>query len=143
MRTLNDILGTIDSYIGSANWFVYFLLGSGIFITLFLKFHLLRFIRHAVRLVWGQYDKKPDGGDTSYLQPCSTTLSGFRGNIACMAPANRSRRVFCAFLDGENSYRWGGKFASMTLWDLSVRKIRSAYSNEKSTNSECDSNILI
>ena len=143
MRTLNDILGTIDSYIGSTNWFVYFLLGPGIFITFFLKFHLLRFIRHTVRLVWGQYDKKPDVGDTSYLQPCSTTLSGFRGNIACMALANRSSRVFCAFLDAENSHRRVGKFAAMTLWDPYVRKIKRAYSNEKSTNSECDSNILI
>lgn len=89
MQQLNDILATIDSYIGSANWFVYFLLGTGIFFTIYLKFPQIRFFRHAVRIVRGKYDKKSDVGDTSHFQALSTALSGTvgTGNIAGVALA--------------------------------------------------------
>ena len=89
MQRLNEILGTIDSYIGSANWFVYFLLGTGIFFTFYLKFPQIRFFRHAVRIVRGKYDKKTDVGDASHFQALSTALSGTvgTGNIAGVALA--------------------------------------------------------
>lgn len=89
MQQLNDILATIDSYIGSANWFVYFLLGTGIFFTFYLKFPQIRFFRHALRIVRGKYDKKSDVGDTSHFQALSTALSGTvgTGNIAGVALA--------------------------------------------------------
>ena len=89
MQKLNDILGTIDSYIGSANWFVYFLLGTGIFFTFYLKFPQIRFFRHAIRIVRGKYDKKTDVGDASHFQALSTALSGTvgTGNIAGVALA--------------------------------------------------------
>ncbi len=89
MQRLNEILGTIDSYIGSANWFVYFLLGTGIFFTFYLKFPQIRFFRHAVRVVKGKYDKKTDVGDASHFQALSTALSGTvgTGNIAGVALA--------------------------------------------------------
>jgi AGCS family alanine or glycine:cation symporter len=89
MQQLNDILATIDSYIGSANWFVYFLLGTGIFFTFYLKFPQIRFFRHAFRIVSGKYDKKSDIGDTSHFQALSTALSGTvgTGNIAGVALA--------------------------------------------------------
>src|SRR5688572_13375792 len=89
MRKLNDILATIDSYIGSANWFVYFLLGTGIFFTFYLKFPQIRFFRHAIRIVRGKYDKKTDVGDASHFQALSTALSGTvgTGNIAGVALA--------------------------------------------------------
>jgi AGCS family alanine or glycine:cation symporter len=89
MQQLNDILATIDSYIGSANWFVYFLLGTGIFFTFYLKFPQIRFFRHALRIVSGKYDKKSDVGDTSHFQALSTALSGTvgTGNIAGVALA--------------------------------------------------------
>jgi alanine or glycine:cation symporter, AGCS family len=87
MQQLNDILSTIDSYIGSANWFVYFLLGTGIFFTFYLKFPQIRFFRHAIRIVSGKYDKKTDVGDASHFQALSTALSGTvgTGNIAGVA----------------------------------------------------------
>jgi AGCS family alanine or glycine:cation symporter len=89
MQRLNEILGTIDSYIGSANWFVYFLVGTGIFFTFYLKFPQIRFFRHAIRIVRGKYDKKTDVGDASHFQALATALSGTvgTGNIAGVALA--------------------------------------------------------
>ncbi len=89
MQQLNDILATIDSYIGSANWFVYFLLGTGIFFTFYLKFPQIRFFRHAIRIVRGKYDKSTDVGDASHFQALATALSGTvgTGNIAGVALA--------------------------------------------------------
>lgn len=89
MQRLNEILGTIDSYIGSANWFVYFLLGTGVFFTLYLKFPQIRFFRHAIRIVRGKYDRKTDVGDASHFQALATALSGTvgTGNIAGVALA--------------------------------------------------------
>jgi AGCS family alanine or glycine:cation symporter len=87
MQQLNDVLATIDSYIGSANWFVYFLLGTGIFFTFYLKFPQIRFFRHAIRIVRGKYDKSTDVGDASHFQALATALSGTvgTGNIAGVA----------------------------------------------------------
>ena len=89
MQRLNEILGTIDSYIGSANWFVYFLVGTGVFFTFYLKFPQIRFFRHAIRIVRGKYDKKTDVGDASHFQALATALSGTvgTGNIAGVALA--------------------------------------------------------
>jgi AGCS family alanine or glycine:cation symporter len=89
MQQLNDILATIDSYIGSANWFVYFLLGTGFFFTIYLKFPQVRFFRHAIRIVRGKYDKSTDVGDASHFQALATALSGTvgTGNIAGVALA--------------------------------------------------------
>lgn len=87
MQRLNDILATIDSYIGSANWFVYFLIGTGLFFTFYLRFPQLRYFAHAIRIVRGKYDKKTDVGDASHFQALSTALSGTvgTGNIAGVA----------------------------------------------------------
>jgi AGCS family alanine or glycine:cation symporter len=89
MKELNDFLVFIDSYIGSSDWFVYFLLGTGLFFTLYLKFPQIRFFRHAIRIVSGKYDKKGDEGDTTHFQALSTALSGTvgTGNIAGVALA--------------------------------------------------------
>lgn len=87
MHKLNDILATIDSYVGGANWFVYFLLGTGLFFTIYLKFPQIRFFAHALRIVRGKYDKKTDVGDTTHFQALATALSGTvgTGNIAGVA----------------------------------------------------------
>jgi AGCS family alanine or glycine:cation symporter len=36
LASLNDILAIIDGYIGGSSWFVFALLGSGIFFTIYL-----------------------------------------------------------------------------------------------------------
>lgn len=89
MQRLNDILAAIDGYIGGSNWFVYLLLGTGLFFTLYLKFPQIRFFSHALRVVRGRYDKDTDPGDTSHFQALATALSGTvgTGNIAGVAYA--------------------------------------------------------
>jgi AGCS family alanine or glycine:cation symporter len=89
MHALNDFFAMIDSYIGGSNWFVYLLLGTGLFFTLYLRFPQIRYFRHAVRMVAGKYDKKGTRGDTSHFQALATALSGTvgTGNIAGVALA--------------------------------------------------------
>lgn len=89
MQKLNDFLLLIDSYIGSGPWFVYLLLGTGIFFTLYLGFPQFRYFKHAFRVVTGRFDKKSDEGDTSHFQALTTALSGTvgTGNIAGVALA--------------------------------------------------------
>ncbi|MGL1886071.1 MAG: amino acid carrier protein [Reichenbachiella sp.] len=89
MHELNDILILIDSYIGSAFWFPYVLLGTGLFFTIYLKFPQIRYFGFAVQVVKGKFDKKDDEGDTSHFQALATALSGTvgTGNIAGVALA--------------------------------------------------------
>jgi alanine or glycine:cation symporter, AGCS family len=89
MQQVNDFLNRIDSYLGSHPWFVYFLLGTGVFFTLYLKFPQIRFFSHAIRIVRGKYDKTTDVGDTSHFGALATALSGTvgTGNIAGVALA--------------------------------------------------------
>ncbi len=89
MQRFNDILLLIDSYIGSSAWFVYLLLGVGLFFTLYLGFPQLRYIGYALKIVRGKFDKEDDVGDTSHFQALATALSGTvgTGNIAGVAYA--------------------------------------------------------
>lgn len=89
MNELNDFLLTIDSYIGGSQWFVYLLLGTGLFFTIYLKFPQIKYFRHSLNVVMGKYDKKGDEGDTSHFQALTTALSGTvgTGNIAGVALA--------------------------------------------------------
>ncbi|HHP7240395.1 MAG TPA: alanine/glycine:cation symporter family protein [Cyclobacteriaceae bacterium] len=87
MQELNDFLSIIDGYIGGSDWFVYLLLGTGLFFTLYLKFPQIRFFHHAVRVVTGKFDRSGLPGDTSHFQALTTALSGTvgTGNIAGVA----------------------------------------------------------
>ena len=89
MQTLNNLLITLDGYIGSANWFVMALLGVGLFFTIYLGFPQIRYFGQALRIVRGKYDKDGDEGDTSHFQALTTALSGTvgTGNIAGVALA--------------------------------------------------------
>lgn len=89
MHTLNEILVLIDSYIGSAFWFPYVLLGTGLFFTIYLGFPQLRYFKHAVKVVKGKFDRKGDDGDASHFQALATALSGTvgTGNIGGVALA--------------------------------------------------------
>jgi len=89
MRELNDFFSLIDSYIGSAVWFPYALLGTGLFFTIYLKFPQIRYFRFALRVVRGKYDKDDHEGDTNHFQALTTALSGTvgTGNIAGVALA--------------------------------------------------------
>ncbi|TAJ14315.1 sodium:alanine symporter family protein [Marinilabiliaceae bacterium JC017] len=89
MRKVNEFLLLIDSYIGSHVWFVYFLLGTGIFYTFYLAFPQFRYFKYSLKIVGGKFDKKGDEGDTSHFQALTTALSGTvgTGNIAGVALA--------------------------------------------------------
>ena len=89
MRQLNEFLGTIDSYIGGAQWFVYFLLGTGLFFTIYLRFPQFRYLKYAVKIVRGKFDRPGDKGDASHFQALTAALSGTvgTGNIAGVALA--------------------------------------------------------
>jgi len=89
MQALNEIFAAIDGYIGGSNWFVYLLLGTGLFFTLYLKFPQIRYFRHALMMVTGKYDEKGAKGDTTHFRALTTALSGTvgTGNIAGVALA--------------------------------------------------------
>jgi AGCS family alanine or glycine:cation symporter len=89
MQQLNDFLVTIDGYLGGSQWFVFLLLGTGLFFTIYLGFPQFRFMGHATRIVRGRYDHAGDSGDTSHFQALTTALSGTvgTGNIAGVALA--------------------------------------------------------
>ncbi len=89
MQKLNDFFLLIDKYLASSDLFALFLLGTGLFFTVFLFFPQIRYFRHAIRVVRGKYDRESDKGDTSHFQALSTALSGTvgTGNIAGVALA--------------------------------------------------------
>ena len=89
MQQLNEILGLIDSYIGSSSWFPFALLGTGVFFTIYLKFPQVRYFGFAIKVLKGKFDKSEDEGDTSHFQALTTALSGTvgTGNIAGVALA--------------------------------------------------------
>jgi alanine or glycine:cation symporter, AGCS family len=84
-----DFLVFLDGYLGGGPWFVYLLLLTGLFFTLYLGFPQIRYFRHSFRVVAGKYDKVGDLGDTSHFQALTTALSGTvgTGNIAGVALA--------------------------------------------------------
>jgi len=89
MQQVNNFFMSLHSYLGGNEWFVYFLVGTGIFFTFYLKFPQIRYFKHAVKIVKGKFDKKSDKGDTSHFQALATALSGTvgTGNIAGVALA--------------------------------------------------------
>ncbi len=89
MQAINDFLIKLDGYIGGHPWFVFLLLGTGIFFTLYLGFPQIKYFKHAIRIVKGKYDHSHDVGDTSHFQALTTALSGTvgTGNIAGVALA--------------------------------------------------------
>ena len=89
MQEINTFLLWLDQYIGGHQWFVFFLLGTGLFFTLYLRFPQIRYFGIALKIVRGKFDKDTDIGDTSHFQALATELSGTvgTGNIAGVALA--------------------------------------------------------
>ncbi len=98
--SLSKILQTIDNNIGGSQWFVYLLLGTGLFFTVYLKFPQIRYFKHAIKIVKGKFDKEGDKGDASHFQALATALSGTvgTGNIAGVA--------FAIYLGGPGALFW-------------------------------------
>ncbi len=89
MHKINGFLLWTDQFLGGHEWFVFFLLGTGLFFTIYLGFPQIRYFRHAISIVKGKFDKKGDVGDTTHFQALATALSGTvgTGNIAGVALA--------------------------------------------------------
>jgi AGCS family alanine or glycine:cation symporter len=89
MQHINNFFLHIDKYLASSDLFALFLLGTGLFFTVYLVFPQIRYFRHAITIVRGKYDRKGDKGDTSHFQALATALSGTvgTGNIAGVALA--------------------------------------------------------
>ena len=79
VSALSGVLNLLDGYLGSAQWFPFVLLGTGVFFTLYLKFPQLRFFSHAIRIVRGKYDKDGAKGDATHFQALATAISGTVG----------------------------------------------------------------
>lgn len=89
MNKLNEILSVIDKHIGGSDWFVYLLLGTGLFFTFYLRFPQFRYLRYSLQIIRGKFDRAGDMGDTTHFQALATALSGTvgTGNIAGVALA--------------------------------------------------------
>ncbi|MDG1997107.1 MAG: amino acid carrier protein [Emcibacteraceae bacterium] len=79
---VNDFLISIDSLIGSAPWFPFYLIGIGLFFTVYLGFPQIRFFKHAWRVLLGkdkEFEEHKAKGETSHFQAMSMALSGTIG----------------------------------------------------------------
>ncbi len=65
------------------------LVGTGLYLTIRLRFIQFRGFKHAINLLQGKYDKPQDAGEVSHFQALSTALSATvgTGNIAGVATA--------------------------------------------------------
>jgi len=94
MRPLADAVAGFIFFsvrIGSAELplIVAWLIGGGVFFTLYLRFINFRGFRHALHLVQGRYDNHEDPGEISHFQALTAAVSGTVGigNIAGVAVA--------------------------------------------------------
>lgn len=110
MDAFNNFLLLLDSYLGSAAYFPFVLLGVGVFFTFYLGFPQIRYFKHALKVVSGKFDKKGTDGDTTHFQALATALSGTvgTGNIGGVALA--------IFLGGPAAlfWMWVTAFLGMT-----------------------------
>ena len=110
MEAINNFLLVLDSYLGSAGYFPWLLLGTGFIFTIYLGFPQIRFFKHAWHVVTGKYAQAEDKGDTTHFQALATALSGTvgTGNIGGVALA--------IFLGGPAAlfWMWATAFFGMT-----------------------------
>jgi alanine or glycine:cation symporter, AGCS family len=85
---LEQITATIADYAWGLPSII-LLVGTGIYLTLKMRFVQLRGFRHSLALVSGKYDKADDPGEVTHFQALSTALSATvgTGNIAGVATA--------------------------------------------------------
>jgi len=78
-----------DLPLGSIPLMVIALLGTGIFISIKLKFPQLRHVWHGIKVTMGKYDNPDDEGDLNHFRALTTALSATVGigNIAGVATA--------------------------------------------------------
>ncbi len=88
METFEIYVGIVDGWVWG--YFLMFLLvGTGVFLTLRLRFVQFRHFRHAWDCISGRWDDPKDKGEVTHFQALSTALSATigTGNIAGVATA--------------------------------------------------------
>ncbi len=88
MENVTAVLKTVDDWVwGPA--MIGLLVGTGLYLTLRLRFIQLRGLRHALDCVRGRYDNPDDAGDISHFKALCSALSATigTGNIAGVALA--------------------------------------------------------
>jgi len=87
MQTITDIINTIGGYIGMI--LIVPLVGTGIYLTLRMRFVQIRKLKHSWEIIRGVYDDPNDAGDITHFQALSAALSATIGigNIAGVATA--------------------------------------------------------
>ncbi len=88
MEAFARIIDSINGFVWG--YFLMFLIvGTGIFLTIRMRFVQVRFFGHAISLVSGKYDKHDDEGEITHFQALSTALAATvgTGNIAGVATA--------------------------------------------------------
>ena len=110
METLTGILDFLTYWLVDQYWFPAFLIGTGIFFTIYLGFPQIKYFKHGWRVLSGKYVKEDTEGDTTPFQALTTALSGTvgTGNIGGVALA--------IFLGGPAAifWMWVTAFLGMT-----------------------------
>tara|TARA_Y100001970_G_scaffold192512_1_gene233949 strand:+ start:1138 stop:2790 length:1653 start_codon:yes stop_codon:yes gene_type:complete len=110
MESFTGILEFLTYWLVDQYWFPAFLIGTGIFFTIYLGFPQIKYFRHGWRVLTGKYVKEDTEGDTTPFQALTTALSGTvgTGNIGGVALA--------IFLGGPAAifWMWVTAFLGMT-----------------------------
>ncbi len=85
---LTTLTGTVAGYAWGIPSII-LLVGTGLYLTIRLRFIQFRGFRHAFQLITGRYDRAGDPGEVTHFQALSTALSATigTGNIAGVATA--------------------------------------------------------
>jgi AGCS family alanine or glycine:cation symporter len=89
VETFTSILEFLTYWLVDQYWFPIFLIGSGIFFTIYLGFPQIKYFKHGWRILSGRYVKEDTKGETTPFQALTTALSGTvgTGNIGGVALA--------------------------------------------------------
>ena len=89
METFTFVLEFLTYWLVDQYWFPAFLIGSGIFFTIYLGFPQIKYFKHGWRILSGRYVKEDTQGETTPFQALTTALSGTvgTGNIGGVALA--------------------------------------------------------
>jgi AGCS family alanine or glycine:cation symporter len=85
---LTELTGKLAGYVWGIPSII-LLVGTGIYLTIRLRFIQLRGFKHSFQLISGKYDRKSDPGEVTHFQALSAALSATigTGNIAGVATA--------------------------------------------------------
>ena len=89
MNTITQILEFLTYYLVDHYWFPAFLIGSGLFFTIYLGFPQIKYFAHGWRILSGKYVRPGTECETTPFQALTTALSGTigTGNIGGVALA--------------------------------------------------------